>query len=265
MKKGICAICLSAGPLTDDHIPPRGVTTPAMREVRTISQHLRLPPAPGRPAQPSTTFKTLCVDCNTRLLGREYDPSLRELCERVGVCLRSQTLGLVLPQAVTLTMRPQRVARAVTGHVLAAERRSRTEHDPVRAPMPDAMRTYFLDPSAPLPQSLEVFFWAYPSTQHVIARGIGLGKLGYEGSLVGDLLKFFPLAFWIVWRRPQRIGLALPRLLPNAASELDEGQPIAVPLDPVPPTTWPEQPAGDQYVLFRDEQTSIVTPRGRVG
>jgi hypothetical protein len=228
---------------------------PSELEVRTLTDALSVPQPPGRPAFKSASFRTLCETCNSQRLGQLYDPELKRFCDRVATWIRSTTdLGLTLPPSVRLPARPGATARAVIGHILAAESGVKPHAPLSDAPMLAAMRAYFLTAGASAHQDLELFFWPFPSTGHQLARAVGISRVLGEplGPIVGDFLKFFPLAWWLVFRRPSDIQITLSRMPLFPA----EGE-VAVLLRPVPPPTWPEEPMHDEVLVLNATRTFL--------
>ena len=180
MKKGVCGICLTAGPLTKDHVPPKGTVTPSTVVIRDFAEHFAIPKLPGHPGRHSATFRTICHVCNGDRLGTQYDPALKAACRRVDSWLRANRLGLSLPETMRVDVCPQRVARSIVGHLLASgvtPDTLRHEGGPV---MVQAMRTYFLAPDAPLPSEISIFTWPYPSPIRTVIPAFlrsALGKL----------------------------------------------------------------------------------------
>jgi hypothetical protein len=76
--------------------------------------------------------------------------------------------------------------------------------------MPRALREYFLDPCAPLPDAVSIYYWTYPSRHVVIARAIAKTNIRFSPVIIGDILKFYPLGYWVVWDAPHAV---FPRLL----------------------------------------------------
>jgi len=215
---GFCSICRNYGELTCDHVPPKGCYRPGRVEVKSLLERMCLQPTRSRLSQSGVHFRTICGVCNNDRLGRRYDPALMRVSAEVGRIVRStHALGLVLPDPLTIVAKPQEIARAVIGHLLASVPAEFAGEPPAVAPMQDAMRQYFLDPNRPMPNELEVFYWAFPSSKVVILRSVVLADVRDSSSrslLAFDLLKFFPLGFMVTWQRPATVNIGLPLLLP---------------------------------------------------
>lgn len=203
MRKGQCVICAIPGPLTMDHVPPKGVVRPRPVLVNAFTNYISPGSAVGRPpfrTSHSRTFPTLCKRCNGDLLGALYDPALVELSNCASRWLRLKiNHGFALPNDITVTARQAHVARAVIGHLLAADEQPQRSLDD-EGPLQGAMRSFFLQPTEPPPPDLSVYLWPYPGSNQVLLRQFCISTLGeprYPDPIAGGLLKFFPLAFLV--------------------------------------------------------------------
>ena len=209
-------------------------------------------------SQGGTHFRSICHSCNTELLGREYDPELAKFANTIsGSARTAYESGLSLPESLLVWMKPQRVARAVAGHVMAANAAWEVASPPVRAPFPSALRAYLLDYHAPLPHEVEIYYWVYPHRHQVVVKGAAKVSFSRKWVLLGHIIKFFPLGFWILWSRPQHVTIRLPLLVPERHMEIDEMRQVCVNLRRIPRHDYPEGPADDEVVFFPGQTTSI--------
>lgn len=263
-KIGYCVICSVYGELTHDHIPPKGSTKITAVEMRTLTQHISKETTKYRESLNGVKFRTICQKCNNELLGHEYDPHLNQISKEVSSEIHAVYESKMLPPPkLSVTVSPQRVARSIIGHVLASIMPTDINVPPISAPFPDAMRQYFLDPKQPLPSSLEIYYWVYPSYQQTIIRGAAVGSLNPARFIVGDIIKFYPLAYWLVWERPHDAVVPFDQLLPNKTVGLDEKREIFVTLRDIPSVQWPESPNSKGLLIFRDESTAVSRPRSK--
>jgi hypothetical protein len=263
--RGRCRICGEIGPLTRDHVPPRCVTPPSELEVRYLLEASGGDRERTRSAFQSVEYRSLCGSCNGARLGALYDPALAEFCSSLSAWVRSgHELGLELPSIAHFVARPGAIARSIVGHLLAAEPKDRKNLDLNQAEKPAAMRRYFLGEADEPPGGLELYFWPYPLRTQVTILGTGVVRLAGQGvgPIVGDFLKFFPLAWWLTWKRPEgpRVDLCSMPLLGDSQTKRD----VLVRLRPSPDPTWPERPLDDTVLLFSQERTSVTTPRRRL-
>ena len=164
--------------MTFDHVPPKGCVGISNRNVALLTAALgnsELKKDNSRQFQDGLKFKSLCETCNNELLGGEYDPSIKEFASKV-----SSYLNLIinhnytLPDTISIEIKPQRIVRAILGHLLAAHVREDMQSPIINAPYLDAIREYLLNPLAPIPEQLEVYYWLYPSDTQVIILGCGV-------------------------------------------------------------------------------------------
>lgn len=265
--KGRCNICNAIGQLTRDHVPPLGTVESALFDVQNLTEYLSCESSKPRRAHGSVEFINLCKVCNSERLGTYYDPHLKEFCNAAATWIRARyKLDLSLPAHTSIRIKPLRVARAIVGHLLAAEARSDRSAQLIHAPMPDAMRDFFLNENALPSPKLELFCWPYPSDWQVIIRAAGVAQYGRKGVVTSDFLKFFPVAFWVAWDRPVSVSVDhLASLTLSDCSALDDECTIKMPLSNVPPVDWPENPAENGMLYVSDRMTSVAQPVRRRG
>ena len=103
--------------------------------------------------------------------------------------------------------------------------------------MVDALRDFFLDESAPWPDDLCLSCWPYLGGDQVIVRGFGImGVLDPRyGVLVGELMKFRPVAFWLTDGEPARSGYHFGLVAPLGSGQGQTALDIELPLRGFPP------------------------------
>lgn len=232
-KTGVCNICLTPCDLQWDHVPPQGGIDVVPLEQYTILERLA-----GRADKPNrlltqngVKFQTLCRNCNTNILGGQYDRTLNDFACVVGQFLKNEH---PLPSTAIFTTKPARLLRSLFGHLLAAKAE-------VMHSKPDvAMRRFVLDPTAPLPQELNVFYWVYPHPQVHVARDIVM--LSLYASLAGtpgifSILKYFPVAYLVTNLTAYE---GLPSLSGLFSPAIDAEVQITLPLTGLKPPDWPD-------------------------
>lgn len=161
---GPCAICGTLGPLTEDHVPPKGAQRLAQVEMAQLWRRLNAQQKGERPPQFSQNgvkFRSICKVCNNVRLGAESDPEfLRFTKGVVEVIGHVQSTSLVLPRKLTVRAEPTTVLRSVVGHMLALN----VGRAP-RGPMEEAMAQYFLNPAKPLHRAMDVLYWLYSAAR----------------------------------------------------------------------------------------------------
>jgi hypothetical protein len=263
-RKGRCIICGVAGKLTEDHVPPQLVVPETDIEIRRLADVLstRDPRHPGVPGRNAPTFPTLCAECNNIRLGAQTDPALRDFVDAFRSWVNGAfQLGLTLPPAARVSLRPALVTRAVFGHLLAAEGARESRTDMVGGTLNDAMRRYFLGTEPELDPSMTLLVWPYPTSTIVIGRGIGHHDTRYREPFVMDVLKFFPVAFGVVATEDLPAIPPLTRILTAGLTRLDDERTIEVPLRDVPDVAWPERPVGPSVVLMHHGRVLTIDRR----
>ncbi|MBC7825342.1 MAG: hypothetical protein H7126_16035 [Candidatus Parcubacteria bacterium] len=260
-KEGYCNICGQYGQLTRDHIPPQGCVKPTNVEIRTLTHYLSQPSGKPANSQSGLNIRSICGNCNNNLLGTEYDPVLIEVAKQVAGMVRvQQELGLSLPEKINLTIKPQRLLRSIVGHILAGKLPIPGE-PPISAPFPDALRNYFLNRSSNVPEKFEVYYWVYPSNKQIVASSFSIGSAMGEGFIFSYLLKFFPLAFWIVEDKPDSFSIDLTKISKDKFKGLDETCEIVLDLRNIPSLDYPEVPGEGRYFMGCDDSTFLAQPK----
>ncbi len=261
-KEGCCNICGQYSQLTRDHIPPQGCVKPTNVELRTLTHYLSQSSEKPVNSQSGLNILSICGNCNNNLLGTEYDPVLIEVTKQVASMLRvQQKPGVSLPEKIDLSVKPQRLLRSVVGHILAGKLPISGE-PPISAPFPDALRNYFLDQSSTISDKVEVYYWVYPSNKQIVINPLGIGSAMGEGFIsCSCLLKFFPLAFWLVWNKPDSFPINLTKISKDNFRGLDETCEIVLDLRNIPPLNYPEVPGEGRYIMCRDDSTFLAQPK----
>lgn len=259
---GHCAICNCRRTLTRDHVPPSGSMHARRVLIRTLRDVLGQSSERPRFAQGGVHFSSICSECNERRLGQEYDPALNDLASDLERAFSASTeLKLVMPNPYSIRCKPQRVARAVIGHLLAAVGPRYIGRPHGDAPMQTALRKYVMNPGASLPKSVSVYCWAFPHREIVVARTIAKFDFRMSAPVLGDILKFYPLGFWIVFQNPGERQWGVPELLPNRATELDAEEEVPFDIASPPHQRFPEAPDEPEGTFFGDSVGIVATLR----
>ena len=153
-RSGICNICGTNGPLTEDHTPPKGCVRPTAMVLHHVVHQLNAEKAVKTKLPHGVAYRTLCGRCNNALLGGRYDPALIDFVNQVSELLTS---NLALPSTMVVRAKPALVVRAIWGHLAAVgvDRylKARTEE----------WREFFLDESLPIPEGVNFYYWIYSS------------------------------------------------------------------------------------------------------
>ena len=195
----------------------------------------------GRDFQQGVKFRSICSVCNNDYLGGLYDQELKNFANDVGSYLHSL---VARPNSTTFPVVPGKIIRAVCGHILALG----VERFP-RGDMGDAMADLVLNPDKEIPDSLHFYYWVYPFWDQVAIRNFGF--LVHTGTppLVSSVLKFFPLAFMILWEPATDFRSSLVRLNDYCVGAGNNQVDIPFRLTNIPPQRFPEAP-GDSGVTL---------------
>lgn len=258
-RKGRCAACGAARKLSSDHVPPQSVVPPRPIEVKQLAnilgtgERLRAP----RPGFAAREFHSLCEDCNNRLLGSVFDPALARFTKTVATWVRSSSI-LALPRTASVSLEPGLVARAVIGHLLAALPVREMGPKEWENPANVAMREYFLSRELALPSSLQLLVWPYASSRTIVGKSFVRIELKPQGTHLMDLLKFYPLAFAVLFDGSPDDLPHLCRIRPELARSYDGHSDIAIPLLSVPQFHWPERPTDDGFLLVSASRFHVI-------
>jgi hypothetical protein len=119
-----------------------------------------------------------------------------------------------------------------------------------------------------VPLGLTVYYWLYLSGLHVAARGFGVldadpSQGAMRGPIVGDMIKFFPLGYWVTWDEPSGFYPRLPQLISDRSCGIDAEEVASIQLRDVPPLGWPEHPGSWGLNMFNEEMSFVAYPRRR--
>lgn len=243
-KSGRCNLCGSHGQLTEDHIPPKGAIRITQMEMLHLIQVLSAScsMSRGRLSQDGVKFRTLCGRCNNDLLGTRYDRELIRYVNSIGTILKS---SLRLPPRINVPVVPQKVMRAVVGHILAFGLDRRAD-----GPFEIAMAEYFLDDTRSLPDDMKLYYWVYPHQSQVIIRDAALTSVKIKEPVIFKLLKFFPLAFFATWEEPPGYNFTFENLTKFGTCGLNDEFATIIDTHAIPDMQWPEAPSNDTFVLY---------------
>ncbi len=248
-KVGYCNICDLHGPLTEDHIPPKGTLKISQADLFHIIELLSVERPEGkkkkRHMQSGVNFRSLCNICNNTLLGAKYDPALIEFSNSVTLFMKS---AITVPEITTVPITPGLVARSVVGHLFALgiERRERSQ-------LSTELVEFFRDTTRPLPDGIEIYYWVYPYHRQVTIRdGALLTDFLKSPPIIFWCLKYFPLGFIITWGNNHPGKILLPRLRDYMLNAGIHPAKVPLYLRSIPHQDWPEAPGDTGAVLYGD-------------
>lgn len=243
-KTGTCNICGEFGKLTEDHTPPKGVVRIGRLELHHITQ--RLSPSTEsqkwRSFQNGVKYRTLCGDCNNGL-GHHDDPALISFSEIVHRVMSARSW----PRSAGVA-RPQNIMRSVIGH-LCAQGVERFR----KGPATERIAWYVTDRALTLPTSIRIFWWPYPFHHQVLARDCAYMDLPSGHAFTVWMMKFYPLAFLVVFDCPDGISFTANEL--SIYRDLEHNEAVRMDIDctKIIHPHWPESPTDDSIILYGAE------------
>ena len=251
-KVGVCNVCGTHGPLTEDHTPPKGCSKVKQVELQHLSSLLsqEANPPRGRISQNGVKYRTLCAHCNNGLLGAKYDPPFIDFVNSIHSCL---TTSLVLPDVVNVPCQPQAIMRSLIGHV-SAQGVDRY----LKGPLTNMVREYMFDESCDLPEGLNIYVWTYPYRPHIMVRDAAYLDIPSGKSVAFWLLKFFPVAFALAWGEPAGWNQPVHRLSDWRGLPFAQVVDLQLRLRPCVPPAWPEAPTTESAILYGQEAIHAV-------
>lgn len=263
-KEGYCVICGEWGPLSRDHVPPKGCNNLSDAEIRFLHPPQGIERKPVT-SQGGVTYRTLCGACNSGRLGAEYDPALIEFSNAItNRSLVARERRLALPQFVQHYIKPQRIARAIVGHVIAALAVDESKDGLRSDPMTDKMRHYFLNQDAPLPEQIEIYFWLYPERKQIVVKHMGKMVQVEDGSndiIKGHIIKFLPFGFWLTYDSPSMKARNIHNLIKQSSLGIDDLELVSLNIYDVPPLNFPEAPEGNQLMMYNSNYGTQSKPK----
>lgn len=244
-----CNICMNMRKLSDDHLPPQGATVVTEVEVKSLQQQWANDPKHFRSAfsQNGLKFKTICRECNSKL-GSNYDHELIRFTSHIR---RTFNSILTIPETSHIEVNPDRIIRAVVGHLIAAK----VEPDGVD----DKARAYLADEVALPPPGLNVFYWIYPFEPTVVVRDILMpavrGDFG-KGFGFFSVLKYYPLGFALADIQSYE---GLENLANYAVGNLWQQVHVPIHLKHTRPLGWPESPTNGNFTIMGKAGGDSVT------
>ena len=243
-KKDHCNICTLKRKLTWDHVPPKGSVRPQAIEIKNIFDKLFQKNSCKRNfeiSQNGLKYRTICSDCNNRILGKNYDPELNKFSIDLKIFIQTE---LSLPSIIHIEVKPIPIIKAVLGHLLAAN------IDFSDTPFENKLRPIILNVDAPIPDDIHVFYWIYPYSVTTVMRDIVMPtKRGSFSSFSQfHILKYFPVAYLIT--EDTSHYHALSSLSQYNRLRLDETANISINLQENRSSDWPEKVEPGNVVAF---------------
>lgn len=222
-----CNICGRLETLTEDHVPPKiwnnNTEKKYSKAYGTIKPHPNAVNAFPYKGRKGITYKTICSDCNNRILG-EQDKSLKELIDGIRSGFKNERIRFV-----NIEISVNKVCRAIAGHLLSAK-----ENYDDQTLIDRALRNYVLNNDILPPKEYKLFYYIYPFDTIVVARDMVVGNV-YDSSNSYELpdgmisvLCSYPLAIILAPDTPENENLRLPDLFSSCTESIDDRRTILI-------------------------------------
>lgn len=150
-----------------------------------------------RESQNGVKDRTICSECNS-LSGREYDPTISDFATSVDRYLKS---GIALPEVLSHKVMPQRLMKALPGHIVA------TKVEIEDTAFDWAARAYVPEPKMPIQEDIHIFYWVYLYATSVAIRDFSMfvPRGTFNEPAIFQLLKYYPVAY-LCRNKPEYAG-----------------------------------------------------------
>ncbi len=250
-KSGYCVICGTKGPLCKDHVPPKACDNFSDTELKPLQGNDRKMSI----SQGGTHFKTICGVCNSTRLGADYDPELVQLVNEIGATIKASAKGIIaLPKTIRVEIKPQKIARAIIGHLLAANSIEHLHEPPVASDLDEPLREYFLNQELPFPEQFDLYYWPYPYRDQVVAKYLSKLDTSSRALLTFHVMKFPPLGFMLAYKKEEYSNLNLPLIIEEKRASFNNSKFLNVDLSIIPERHFPERPNGNEVILMNENQ-----------
>lgn len=188
-KIDYCNICGELSNLTWDHVPPKSCYNNMCAKYTEL--FLCDNNKYSGQFQSGIRYRSICSNCNNKLLGSMYDVELDKLVQSVKNILSS---SLNLPSLLKLSdVKINKVARSICGHILAAK-----NYYDKSSLIDKSLRAYFLNSNTKPPQDLKLLYWIYPYNTILVSRDVSVKSYDKSVSFpegVISVLSAFPIAY----------------------------------------------------------------------
>lgn len=200
-EQDFCNICGKQAKLTWDHVPPKCCNNQYSIKANSWVSGLPEETHYEKNFQNGIRYRSLCEECNNKLLGANYDVVLAEFTNQITEIMRS---SLELPPIVKVPVKINRLCRAICGHILAAK----NFFDDICI-IDQKLRDYVLDMEALPPTGMSLLYWIYPYSTIMIMRDIGVFSFSENFSFpkgTVSIMNSFPAAY-VISTDKERCGL----------------------------------------------------------
>ena len=192
-KHDYCNICKQLKDLTWDHVPPQSIQLMPNVYANTLFNGMPTNTNHMKHYQSGIKYRTICADCNNVVLGQndsEYKAFIKKVSNALSK-LEETEHGIDVRDSITISIRINRVLRAICGHFLAMK----STFDDV-VPVDNYLREYVLDNKMVF-SKYRIYTWFYPYPTILNSRDFivqGHYEYTHPKSFI-SVMSAFPLAF----------------------------------------------------------------------
>lgn len=256
LSEGYCLICGTFGPLSWDHVPPRGsITITKIEQVHlTEIMGINNNPVIGVKSTNGSKFKTICKHCNSSHLGAN-DQEVARVYKGISEKVKNYFLQANSPvNHVYIPLDGVKFCRAMTGHILSATTVKECLQEPMHIPYYAPLQKFVMGDDTAIEETHDFYVWFYPHRRHMSIKMFAFKNLGHIATL--SLLSFFPLAFLITEKGQGIYPSGATPIKPSDSTlyvKLDSGH---LPYSAFPNTGL----EGDQMILLNETQSIVSYP-----
>ena len=246
---GLCNICGKHSDLTVNHVPPKAWAKGIALRVSSVADSIsgdKRPPSYKMPD--GVCFRSLCKTCNGAIMA-PYDRALISMTDQISSLL-SDRRKLTYYQSIKV--RPQQVARGILGHMCSV---GLGRYD-------EKLSKHLFDPSSDLLGEARLSYWVYPYSGRTVIRDLAMGNFGTRQATAMYILKSYPVAFAMAWRKDFLFDKWQPQNFDRyaGAGPADE---VDLPVEFVglPGQLWPEHVQGNHFAGMHDDGAFIARER----
>ena len=115
----LCNICGKSKRLTWDHVPPKCCNNRYAIKTNSWMEGIPEESSYTKKYQNGIKFRSLCDECNNKVLGANYDKVLEEFANQLAIIMQT---SIALPPVVKVPIKINRLCRAICGHMLARKK-----------------------------------------------------------------------------------------------------------------------------------------------
>ena len=197
-----CNICGTISDLTWDHVPPKFCFNNAKTKFNSLFE-INSDNTYTRVAQNGIKYRSICANCNNKLLGSIYDKEYKKLVELLYNLYI--TPGKISRYIDVQGIKINKVSRAIVGHFLAAR------NEFVDTKVEKELREYFLNPDLKPPKGFKLLYYIYIYNTIMIIRDVVPKKIGSIEYEIPDgfisCLNTFPISFILAYECENDAGL----------------------------------------------------------